>query len=318
MMKRALCWIIVCLLLVPCSTFATEYPQDPFPHDEFLGRVLLGRNYDSKKDAEALKMLQYASYLAIDQFNNNNESKASGDQEKLDWLRRDCHVSGLPKSVNEINPPSDGSTTQLSAKNHRTYTHRGWLFPYKNHEKGDLAYSDVRNAILKNTVIKVFNFRLKPPGEVGNWLKRAFAISFDDAKCNAVCQLIYYIHILGDCYEDDNYYKANGSNNGFKIPLGRKTPGNTIEDTSIIEELIKIMPDLFADQQSTWMYSTFMKELAARRNEIRALYGKTGGINSTERYEEYHKQAKKLMDVLELYVPRLLQNEKYFSKVFYK
>ena len=307
--------LLVLILCVSATSFATDYPQDEFSHDEFLGRVLLGEKYDAKKDDPNLFMLQLASYLAIDQFNNNNNSKKAGDQEKLEKLRIQFGVPGLPASIDEINPTAE--QTQLSGKNHRTYTHRGWLFPYKNHFRGDLARSETRSRILRNTVIKIFDFKLKPSLEPITWIGSLFHVSYDDERCEGVCKLIYYVHVLGDCYEDDTYKKANGSSNGFKIPLGRAHPGNTIEESDLIGELIQVMPVVFPKQQSTWRYMSFMRELGIRAQEIRALYRKTGEINSQERYEEYHKQVKKLMDVLETYLPKLLKNEPFFTKVFY-
>ena len=277
-MKKILCLIIVLLSIIsfPGKAFAVNYSQKSFDHDRFLGEVLFGRNeYTTKKNDIGLQMLQKASYLTIDQMNNTTANKEKG-QQALDYLRRQ-HVRGLPRNVDSINPSPDQK--QLSGTNHRTYTHMGWKYPY---ESNDIAHSEIRAEILQSTVVKVFDFKMKPTIDILGFLGIGNSKEYDDKKCDAVCRLVYYVHVLGDCFEDENYYQANGTNNGRKIPLGRTHPNETkdyddrIKDTDIIGELIFLMPELFPDQESSSKYKELMTKLNERKAEIRALYGKTG------------------------------------------
>lgn len=43
---------------------------------------------------------------------------------------------------------------------------------------------------------------------------------------------------------------------------------------------------------------------------------KKGGVNSSERFEEYHSYGENVLNTLKLYIPILLRNEEYFSKAF--
>ncbi len=159
---------ILALLLCTCvwgsngqCALANDY------HAKLLKEVLIKPGIAlSERAEEKLKMLQCASYLCIDQFNNNDPKRANGDQKKLDWLRE--RVNGLPKSINEINP--DSGEKQLSGKNHRSFTHRGWGFPYWiPGNGGDRAKSKLRMKIMQNTVQTVFDFQLESDLEIINW-----------------------------------------------------------------------------------------------------------------------------------------------------
>ncbi len=260
-------------------------------------------------------MLQYASYLCIDQFNNNQERKYVSDEEKLRWLSN--RVRGLPANLEEINPSKD-QKVQLSASNHRSFTHMGWNYPYASHAPGDIANSKVRMDILKKTVQKVFGFNLSNgyPGKA--LFNSVFGKDGEDDKHDAFCRLIYYIHILGDCFEDENYKQANGNNNGKKIPLGREHPGNTIEDTDLISELIKSINDLFINEKNdSFTYMPMIDKLNEKRDEIHSLYSKWGEINSPERYDEYHLLTNQVMIILKDDLPNLLFQESFFHDVFY-
>ncbi len=325
-MKKALCLIIIVLFIFPFSrsAFAVNYSQKNFDHDRFLGEVLFGAtDYKNKKldkqYRDKIKMLQYASYLAIDQMNNNKVGRQKG-QRALSYLRLRW-VTGLPINVDSINPTKD--QPQLSGTNHRSYTHMGWKYDYKQGRAlRDIAHSDIRAKILTNTVARVFDFNLKPSSDIIEKIGIFAGMKYDDEKCDAFCRLVYYVHILGDCYEDMNFFQANGSNNGFKIPLGREHPNESsdyskrIQDTCIIDELLHLMPDLFSEQKGSSDYKELMEKLRERTEEIRALYSKTGGINSDERYQEYHDQVDKLMEVLLQYIHKLLIKEEFFSKAF--
>ncbi len=49
----------------------------------------------------------------------------------------------------------------------------------------------------------------------------------------------------------------------------------------------------------------------------RALVGTRGGINTDEKFIEYHAYEEDLMDLLISYIPLLLEKEAFFKDVFY-
>ena len=328
-MKRKNCLSIFLALLVLFScACADQTPeeyltsiglsQNNFDHDYFMEYVLFGQKYtrkddptyyDESEDLSPLAMIEFATTLCIDQFNNNQESTHDADEAKLKRLRK--KVGGLPKSVDELNPDAD-SQRQLSGRNHRTYTHKGWKYEYDGPGKpGDLAHTEKRETILRNTVEKVFN------------LKSFLGIfgTEKDERVDCYCRLFYYIHLLGDCFEDADYLQANGSSNGQKMPLGRIHPSKSkvedIEDSDIITELIWVCDELFSESETNYeRYRLLKKELKRVEIDIRNLYSGTGGINSKERYEEYHVCVCDLMQVLIQHMPALLRNEEDFYDAF--
>ena len=335
-MKRLLLFVFaffICFSTVHAQTaeefINQRFSQQRFDHDYFLEYVLFGRKLMHKEDAtyfdesimlSNLTMIEFASTLCIDQFNNNQEETHSKHQSMLNRLRK--QVRGLPKSIDEINPDKN-SLKQLSAKNHRTYTHQGWRFIYEGPGKpGDLAHSEKREAILRKTVSTVFGFKLKEDSLVAPLWYSITRAHTDEARCEAYCRLFYYIHLLGDCFEDETYQQANGNNNGQKIPLGRPNPSKKsvedIENSDIITEIIWVCDELFSSSiTNTETYPQLKKELKRVENDIRALYRSTGGLNSPERYSEYHKCVCELMQVLIVNVPNLLKNEADFKNAFH-
>lgn len=303
--------IIVSIYCCVSAIEAKSYSQTNFDHDKFLYNVLIDSNQYKQNETrkEKLKMLYFASYLCIDQFNNNSKSDET-DQARLDWLRE--KVKGLPKSIDEINP--EKNSLQLSPSNHRTYTHRGWKYPYIN----DLAHSEIRADILKNTVKTVFDFQLAPESDVGKWIGNIMGVQYSDAQCESFCKLIYYVHLLGDCYEDQNYKQANGDNNGRKIPLGRSNSGNTIEDSDIVSEILNLLPKLFSDKvRNMRTYKKIISDLESKKEEIRILYGQIGGVYNDIAYSKYHGLTTEVMQIMIDHIPLLLYNEPFFAKVFY-
>lgn len=295
---------------------ANEHHEEHFSHDEFLKEVLINPGITPSEQAdEKLQMLQYASYLCIDQFNNNDPKKANSDQGKLDWLRE--RVNGLPQSINEFNPDLGGK--QLSGTNHRSFTHRGWGFPYwVPGNGGDIAKSKLRMKIMQNTVQTVFGFQLKSDSKIIGWAQSLINKEYDNEKMDAFCRLIYYVHVLGDCIEDENFKQANGQNNGQKIPLGRvnPNPNHTIEDTDIISELLDLLPVLVNNNSFT--YPSMMQDLQLMQDKINKLYSRPGGISSAEAYREYHQLSCDLKEILTTYIPNLLFEETFFRNAFYK
>ena len=333
-MRRFLTICLALLVLVgsAAAQTAVEYvnqklPQKSFNHDYFLQYVLFGRTWTSTQDPtydndnmplSNLAMIEYACLLCIDQFNNNQDNTYISHQTKLNRLRK--KVPGLPKSIDETNPNKDNEK-QLSGTNHRTYTHHGWKFNYEGPGRpGNLARSEKRETILRNTVAKVFQFRVNERNIKTKMSSIGPALTEED-RCESYCRLFYYIHLLGDCYEDENYKQANGSNNGQKMPLGRANPSKSyvddVENSDIITEFIWVCEELFSSSSAnSENYPHLMKELKRVEGHIRSLYKKTGGVNSSERYEEYHMCTCELMQVLMVNLHNLLKNEADFVRGF--
>ncbi len=139
---------------------------------------------------DKIAVLESASYLAIDQFNENG-------QYDLDTLKA-YGVSGLP-TLRDIDYTASGKT-------HRSCTHRGWDFEYGGLEEGRWKQ---RKQILLNTADAVFDFR-------GN-----------EKQKESFCAVIYYIHILGDLMDDESYKKKNGL---IMDPGGRSDKADIIDE----------------------------------------------------------------------------------------
>lgn len=333
-MKRLLA-IFLILVTLPVSAYAQtaeEYvsqrlSQKNFDHEYFLEYVLFGRTWTKKQDTtyyddqeklSNLAMIEFACTLCIDQFNNNDHKTHEGHQKMLDRLKK--RVRGLPVSIDELNPDKN-SETQLSGTNHRTYTHRGWKFNYDGSGKpGNIAHSEKREAILRKTVVKVFGFNVKEDNLLTTVWSSLSGAATDEARCDSYCRLFYYIHLLGDCYEDENFMQANGTNNGQKMPLGRlnasKEYVDDVETSDIITEFIWVCEQLFSESETnTENYPHLKNELARVNKNIKAIY-KNGGIRSPEKYAEYHKCTCELMQVLMINLPNLLKNEADFQYAF--
>lgn len=267
---------IVLTLVILSGTSVFSHGRDE--HDKDLQSVLFRSSWDSTQHSDkaesAKKAIEDAAYLTLDQFNSSGEKE-------LKFLK-DYGVPGLPKDIDEI----DFSGNQY----HREYTHRGWDFAYPK----DMANWEVRKKILLNTSEKVFDF-----GLLSNRWKHS-------DKCDCFCELVYYVHVIGDHLEDSGY-----KNRGLKKELAYP------HDQGIIDELLLNFPVLFANQTDSMTYKSLKLELETINGDTKELVSKKGGINSEKRFKAYHKQAEKLMDALIAYVPALLENEPFFKDVFY-
>ncbi len=278
--KLALSLAIILLLsiMLPVYSFAHERPE----HDKDLVAVLFSTDFDLKQQSvttqNIIKALQSATYLAIDQYQGNG-------QDTLDYLIEQNYL-GIPESIDEFD-------FRASPKIHRSYTHRGWDFNYID----DKAHWNTRKNLLLEVVNQTFDF-----GPESN------AISGYDPKCVSFAALLYYVHILGD-HNDDSSYKID---NGLKIALGGRK-----DENDIVHELLKHIGVLFHDQRFTPRYLLFIAKLNSLNRKMSRLVNSQGGINTDEKFEKYHELGEELMETLKRYVPELLENEEFFSAVFY-
>lgn len=286
-MKRRLLSVslLVAMLLsiaVPC------FAHDKEGHNRFLEEVLFGRDgyisVLSENGQKALTALEYASYLAVDQFNGKGT-------DELDYLKRTYRVPGLPSSLSTF----DFSGNQF----HRSYTHRGWDHEYIQ----DKANWGARRNLLLATTEKVFDFSVFS----GKILGHDFGYA---EKCNSVAALIYYVHIIGD-HEARVSYKVTD----VMMPLAQAHVD--VNNPDILSEVKHHLQIIFADQQNTHKYKTLMQELDALAGEARSLAATPGGINTDEKFLICKDQVQELLTLLQDYVPNMLKDEPFFTDVFY-
>lgn len=282
-MKRIICCVL--LITVLLSTMTPAYAHDAAEHNLHLESVLFGPvnavNAMSPEAQNALKALEYASYLAIDQYNGNGTTE-------LTFLRSTYHVPGLPTNIDAIDFRGN--------EYHRKFTHYGWDHQYYD----DRANWAVRKDILLATTEKVFDFQTIS----GKILWHDFGYA---QKCNSFAALVYYVHVLGD-HEGRKSYK-----NIAMMQLAQPHPD---QSPDIYSELKYHLQILFADQISTHKYKAFMEELDTQAEEARRLAASNGGINSDEKFAVYKGQVDALLTLLQDYVWQMLKEEKFFTDVF--
>lgn len=282
---------VIAVSLLFCFFTTQTYAFDVDEHDAYLEQVLFGDddlnglNNSNKSISETIQMLEYASYLAIDQCGGKGVNE-------LNFLKEQ-KVKNIPKL-------NDFDLTGIFFGNHRNYTHRGWdyLYTIPKGEKHDKANWQVRRELLCSTVNKVFNFGLRNEffGKVCG-------------QCNSFSALIYYVHILGDHIAMDSY-KVND----LTIPLARAHAYE--ENPDVFWEIKKHCEILFSSQKDSLMYLSFVQELDNLAIKARTLVATTGGISEAN-FEQYHSYSEDLMELLISYVPLLLENEKFFKTEFY-
>ena len=314
-MKKILRAVIIafatCLLLTSCvyahQNAAEHYEELEamlFDNRQYV-RTLNQQDEVEGKKYRAVRTLEWATTLCIDQFGDTNGTLLKGL--KL------YGVKGLPSDVSKINP-DEKAPVKLSARNHRQYTHQGWDHAYSEEKNGDLAKWGMRKKILLSSVEKTFDFSLLD----GSLLFLDFGYS---PKCNSFSAVLYYSHLLGDYLEDQNADQFNGTSNGKKIPFARTTaPGQP----DIFSELMNHLDVMFSDQKAEGSreYSALMGDLRILAEEARSISGNGEGTINEENYSVMHECVQKLMDMLTgengqtNYIHRMLMREKFFTDVF--
>lgn len=288
-MRKLLLCLAVAIFLSALSMVAAY--DDAEDHNKDLSRVLFGTEiFVSTADGEAkdaLRMLELAAALAIDQFGGTG-----GD--KLDQLTK-YGAAKLPKSLDVFD------LTGVSFAHHRNYTHQGWDFQYPL----DKANWPVRKHVITATVEKVFAFQSLPAKLLG--------ISWgSDRRTANFGALVYYVHILGD-HVDANMKMTDNpdfTQRSLIAPLVR-AHADSANNPDIIGDLVVHLEGLFARSQSkSRSYRNLMNALSQLRMVAGEDAAKTAGL-STNAY------AGELLDTLQEYLPILLRNEPFFQEVFY-
>lgn len=271
--KRILICICVVALVFTLPVKTEAYERDE--HDKLMLDVLFKhfKEFDNDKSIQdEIKAIECACYLTIDQFNESG-------QKALNTLN-DYGVKGIPKNISEIKISASPST-------HRSYTHRGWDYPYSGVEGKQWPN---RQAVMVNTMGTIFDF------------------NGDTKKQESFCKLLYYIHILGD-HMDDTSYKIN---NGLKMDVGGRTDKN-----DIIHEWLDCIGVVFSDQKHTHKYRSLTSGLERYNSKFSKIVKSEGGVNTDEKFAEYNKLCKNLMDFMTMYIPEMLKDETFFNEAFY-
>ena len=286
MLKRFISFLIVCSLI--CSFTMPVMAHERTEHDAEMEYVLFGdREYRKThpKHKEKIIAVEDAVYLCVDQFNGSGQKYLDNLNEKK--------ILGIPKSIDEFD-------FKASGKNHRMYTHQGWnLSPDKK------VHWDIRQKILRNTVDKELFSDVKSLLSFMPWDSNGRKYK---EQCESFCELLYYVHIIGDHIDTKRYDAFYGLD-----PLTRL---NDRDNPGIIPDLISCFDKLFESQKNTYTYNELKQELESLMDKSDKLTRSTGGVNTDEKFAEYHQCAKDLLKVLSIYVPKLLQKEEFFLKSF--
>lgn len=298
---RILCILMTFLIVLFCCAFSSldmsrAGTHERKEHDKDIESILFGDESYKKthsSNAEKIQALEDAVYLCVDQFNGSGKKELKKLQER--------HVPGIPKSIKEI----DFKDSSL----HRRKTHKGWRL-------GDdkEAHWKKRQDILMNTVdselfpddgwpviSKIQRMILK--GE-----KREKKRRENNPQIESFSAILYYIHIIGDHLEADNYSKLTNL-----APLAHL---NDTSNPGVIPDIIDYSDKLFKDQVNTRVFQSYLYKLQGLESKCNELTNLPGGINSEERYRMDYEYTQELKDILKDYIPGMLRQEKFFKEAF--
>ena len=293
---------VLIILLIICTINANSFALSGKQHNELMEDVLFDSkeaiqeriNGDSKAN-KALDSLEFALYLCIDQHNS-----IVSDQLKLDRLierhKIKWHLYGLPTKITK---------TDFGGNDHRKYTHKGWN--YDDRKTGnDRANWETRKQILLGTVTLEFGFPFN-----------LFAQRTEkyDKQCDAFCEFLYHLHILGDHKMSiDEYQQNNGGKPGF-TPYEESADMESTLD--LVNGLITAGDSLFISEKTSQRWKDNMRhELSSLSDRFELL----GQVMLTEKefecYMEYHEELWELLTD-DNNTSSLLKDEDFFANVFY-
>ena len=304
-MKKKVGILVLVLLLLMSNTQIAYAHSNQTEHDADLRAVLFGLDNNlSGEQKQVFQDIADAAALCIDQF-SKNELMRTMEKSTFDPLNERIGFSFSFYDI-DLKKGNGGALVNVEGSNHRRYTHRGWTFNYSSKEANH--FWTLRKRILTATVNKeLFNtspgLLAKVPWGQG-WL---FSEDACNKQCEAFCELIYYVHILGD-YEKG----ITASIFSQTVPLVRHEDPN---NPALIKDLIDLMPELFKSQP--WSYPSLQLDLEEIEVEAEKLYTVWGGIRTQEQRDQCCELAEKVLKLLKERVPGLLKNEDFFANVFY-
>lgn len=298
-------WIVLILILVFLTPYCVYAHPNQKDHDVELKQVLFGSADKILQDEQAKTFQHIADAIAfcIDQFSVNETAQSKSQQ----YNNLKTFVP-LPYSFEEVELQKDEFGRNVTGKTHRKYTHRGWEFseyPLKDlwKKRQEIVHLTVNEELFANND-GLLSFR---------WFPWNQGISSENKKqIDAFCALLYYVHILGDYIEATSY----SSETQILVPI---STSHDKKSPSIVGDLKeKYLPALFPRQTGKTLYNLMiveLEEIGARAEE--QYYFQPGGIRTQEQFDAYHKCAEDLLVALSDYIPKLLKNEEFFTRVFY-
>lgn len=297
-------------------------------HDADLERLLFGDDGVSyandhraadDREGRAIIALEDAGFLCIDQLGRTGYDADRGN-ECIQYLRKYVWMgTGIPRRLSETNPANRWFF-------HRSYTHQGWDYDYSANSSNATKDSqehpqkwEARKEILRCTVDRVFGFTFLSIG----WP------SGHGEKCESLCALIYYVHVLGDYIAAKDYSQFFEGSNGEMIPFA--IPNASDKNPDIIWELDKHLEVLFGGQTTgRHLYASLNQDLDALANRARRLAGSRSSMSEEEAYAQGRDCAIELMAILTGYdyetkalspdhanrIHELLMNEDWFTDAF--
>ena len=186
MKQKAVKRIIILIFVVALffSSSVTGFACDDERTNIYVAKVLFGEEAYNFENDKKLEQLESALYLCSEQYNKSG-------QEKLNLLKK-AKVAKLP-TIAELD---------VDESNLYECSHGSWDAKSKNSKD---AQSE-RKAVLKQTVVKVFDF---------GWFNEIFVT--DGGQIDSFAALLYYTHILADYLADDPE-ETEISVNGVEAP----------------------------------------------------------------------------------------------------
>ena len=311
-MRKRIIAITLVITLTLCYIGSAYAHSSAGEHWQDLRLVLFGDTHyrgRTQKTDDLRIILERASSLCIDQFGGSSSS----------YLEQ-LHMKGvknLPTTIVEID-------LDATAMNHRSYTHLGWNVSYSGDARNP-EWSQrwtVRRNIIRNSVEHVFNFK-------------------SERQKEAFCELLYYVHILGDHIEFKYGTYGTGKDQVILIAGGRG-------QVTFMSELLDVLAILFDEQKNSYHYMLMVRELRTEEILLNALLNQTyvpslymdqiitadikefdnaqmlallnepEMMNTPELFAaSYTAHAKRILEILSRHVPHLLKEEAFFRKVFY-
>ena len=306
-MKKKVGIFVLALLLLMSNAQVTYAHSSQKEHDADLLAVLFGEGTTlNNEQKQVFQDIADAAALCIDQF-SVNEWIRTMEKSTFDPLKKRIGFSfgfdDIELVKSKVNSPNN-----ISANTHRHYTHRGWNFPFQS--PTELEFWNQRKRILTATVNKdMFGVS---PGLLARipWMEGVlFSEDACNKQCEAFCELVYYVHVLGD-------YERGIAKSPFSqlVPLVRP---NEISNQSpaLLQDLINLFPVLFEKQP--WSSQNLKQDLQRIEDEADKLYRIWGEIQTQEQRDQCCELAEKVLKLLKERIPDLLKHEDFFANVFY-
>ena len=164
----------------------------------------------------------------------------------------------------------------------------------------------------KQVLLDVVNRTLFNNNKVFSWMPAWISDTFyaPNEQCEAFSAVVYYIHILGDHIEGNVPSKLTDLE-----PLIQYT---SLSTPGIITELEEQLSIVFDSQSDSWTYAAMTQKLTVLAIKAEQNCGTWGSVDTDSKCEINQKYAEELLEILSIYMPKLLQKEAFFTNCFGK